>query len=97
MNLFDYSIPEKNENFDLLLEHDKLSIVRIVSSDNFESTEYVQDADEWVLVIEGEATIRLEKEEKVVQKGESLLIPAKTAHQVTKMKKGTVWLVIHIF
>jgi len=97
MNLFDYSIPEKNEKFDLLLEHESLSIVRIVSSDNFESKKYVQNEDEWILVIEGEATLLLNKKEHVLKKGDSLLIPAKAPHQVTKMTKGTVWLVIHIF
>ncbi|NEW60341.1 cupin domain-containing protein [Sulfurovum sp. bin170] len=97
MNLFDYTVPQKGETFTTLLEHKNIKIIRIVSSDNFESVEYVQEEDEWVVLLEGEAILMIEGEKKTLKKGESLLIPAKIPHRVLEMNRGTVWLAVHIF
>ena len=97
MNIFDYITPQTGENFTTLLEHKNIKINRIVSSSDVESVEYIQDEDEWVAVIEGEATLLLEDEKKVLKKGDTLFIPAKTPHKVLKTSHGTVWLAVHIY
>ena len=97
MNLYNFTIPKDGEDFTTLMEHKNIKITRIVSSANVEPIEYVQDEDEWVVVIEGKATLLLEDEEKVLKKGDTLFIPAKTSHMVLKIKDGTIWLAIHIF
>jgi len=96
MDLFDYTIPQKNEDFSMLLAHKNIKIMRIVSSDILEPVEYVQEEDEWVLLLEGEAILQLEEGERKLTKGESLLIPAKTPHKVLQTQRGTLWLAVHI-
>ncbi len=96
MNLFDYTTPKTGESFTTLLEHKNIKINRIVSSDNLEPIEYIQDEDEWVVVLEGEATLLIDGVEKKLTKGETLFIPAKTPHRVIETKKETLWLAVHI-
>ncbi len=97
MNFFNYITPKLGETFTTLLEHQNVKINRIVSSADIESVEYVQDEDEWVVLIEGEATLLVEDEEKVLKKGDTLFIAAKTPHKVLKTSYGTVWLTVHIY
>lgn len=97
MNIFNNKTPKIGEVFNTLLEHKNIKIIQIVSSDSFDSIEYCQEEDEWVVLLEGEATLRLEDREITLIKGESLFIPAKTAHQILEMKHGTVWLAVHIY
>ena len=97
MNLYEYLTPESGENFNTLLEHKNIKINHIVSSSNIEPIKYIQEEDEWLVLIEGEATLLVNHEEKSLQKGDTLFIPAKTPHTVLKTKEGTVWLTVHIF
>ena len=97
MNLFDYSTPEKGEIFDTLFRHKNIEIKRIISSEYFEPMEYCQIEDEWVILIEGEATLLVDNQKKSLQKGNSLFIPANTPHKILTMKQGTLWLAVHIF
>ena len=97
MNLFDYVLPQKGETFTPLLEHKNIKINRIVSSSSIEPVEYIQEEDEWLVLLEGEATLFIGNKEKILSKGETLFIPAKTPHTVLKTSSGTVWLTVHIF
>jgi len=90
-------IPKKNEEFKLLLEHKNIKIMRIVSSHKLQPQEYIQDEDEWVLILKGRATLIVESKKIKLSKGDTLFIPAKSRHKIKKVKKGTVWLAIHIF
>ncbi len=96
MNLFEYTIPEKGEIFTPLLQHKNITIQRIVSSDTPESKTYIQEEDEWVVVLEGEAVLSIQGEEMVLEQGAMLLIPSGTPHQVRHTKAHTLWLAIHI-
>jgi len=96
MNLYDYIPPQVGESFDTLLDHRAIKIVRIVSSDSIESSLYIQDEDEWVVVIEGKATLEIESQRVILQRGDSLLIPAKAPHRVIDTLPDTLWLAIHI-
>jgi cupin 2 domain-containing protein len=97
LNLFDNTIPKIGEQFDTLLEHKNIKIVRIVSSDTLESELYCQDEDEWVVLIEGSASIEIDKKKQTLHKGDSLFIPANTAHRVLETRHGTIWLAVHMF
>ena len=97
MNIFDYITPKSDETFTTLLEHKNIKINRIVSSKNFESIEYAQEEDEWLILLEGKATLLINNEEKKLTKGDTLFIAAKVPHKVLKTKDGTVWLTVHIF
>ena len=97
MNLYNFTVPKTGEVFKTLLEHKNIKINRIVSSSELDVVEYVQEEDEWVVIVEGEATLLVADEKKVLTKGDTLFIPAKTAHKVLKTSHGTVWLTVHIY
>ena len=97
MNIYEYLAPKSGENFSTLLKHKNIKINRIVSSSDVKSVEYIQNEDEWLVLLEGKATLRIEDKEKILTKGETLFIPAKVPHKVLKTNDGTVWLTVHIF
>jgi len=97
MNIYDYLTPQSGETFTTLLAHKNIKIHRIVSSDHVEETEYLQEEDEWLVLLEGEATLLLDQTEKTLAKGDTLFIPAKTPHRVLHTQHGTIWLTVHIF
>ncbi len=95
MNIFDYAIPKNGEDFTTLFENKKIKITRIISSDILENKQYIQDEDEFVIVLEGSAKLKIGDNVKNLQKGEFLYIPAKMPHEVLDTKNGTLWLAIH--
>jgi len=97
VNIYDYLTPTSGETFTTLLEHKNIKINRIISSSEVEPVEYIQEEDEWLVLLEGEATLRIKNEEKILVKGETLFIPAKVPHTVLKTNNGTVWLTVYIF
>ncbi len=97
MNIFDYTIPQNGEDFTTLLEHENIKIVRIVSSDDLERKVYTQKEDEWVVVLEGKATILIDNKPNVLNKGETLFIPSNTPHEIISIVNGTLWLAVHIY
>jgi cupin 2 domain-containing protein len=97
MNIFDYTAPKINETFTTLLKHKNIKINRIVSSSEVVSVEYIQEEDEWLVLLEGNATLLVHGEEKKLTKGETLFIPAKVPHSVLETSSEGVWLTVHIF
>jgi cupin 2 domain-containing protein len=97
MNLFDTIIPKTGEIFTTLLEHKNIKINRIVSSANVEPIEYMQEEDEWIVVLGGKATLLIRNKEVILLKGDTFFISANTPHKVLKTENGTVWLTVHIF
>lgn len=90
---------EADERFEDLLRAPGVRIERIVSHGHTTPPDqpYVQDWDEWVLVLEGAAELLLNgTETRALAAGEHLLIPAGTPHLVTYTASPTIWLAIHI-
>ncbi len=96
-NLYPDTLPASGETFTTLLDHPHARIVRIVSSDVIEPILYDQEEDEWVVVVDGEAVLEIEGEKTTLHRGESLLIPAHVKHRILGVKRGTVWLEVHLF
>ena len=100
-NLLDPLPPAKRaEVFTELLAQNGMRIERIVSGGQVtpEEAPSVQDADEWVVVLQGSAAIRLEGHaEAALAPGDHLLIPGGTKHWVTRTDPDppTVWLAVH--
>jgi cupin 2 domain-containing protein len=89
------------EVFTELLTRPGVRIERIVSGGQAtpEDAPFVQDADEWVLLLTGSAAIRLEGEDEVaLAPGDYLLVPGGVRHWVTRTDSDvpTVWLAIHL-
>ena len=83
----------------MLTDHD-LRIERIVSHGQASPPGYWydQDEEEWVMLLEGEATLRFEQGEQLLRlaPGMHVHIPAHVQHRVewTAPDKRTVWLAV---
>jgi len=100
-NIFE-NIPEqlKQECFDTLVRNEHVTIERIVSKGHTspESGWYEQKRNEWVIVLQGAATIMFENGDQMrLQTGDHLNIPALCKHRViwTDPDQKTIWLAVH--
>lgn len=92
---------KRAEAFSELLDRPGIRIERIVSRGQStpEDTPMLQDHDEWVLLLEGAAGMRIEDSaEMTLAPGDHLLIAAGQKHWVTWTAKDrvTVWLAAHL-
>lgn len=93
-------LPE--ELFESILKRAPIRIERIISRGHItpEGQWYDQDVDEWVMLVQGKATILYEHghESITLNAGDYVLIPAHTRHRVnwTPPDTDTVWLAIHL-
>lgn len=93
--------PREAESVDVLFKRPNVRIERIVSTGQAtpEGEWYDQDTDEWVLVVDGAARLRIEGEDKDrdLAEGDWILLPAGCRHRVTwtQQMPPTVWLAIH--
>lgn len=99
-NIFD-GIPAdlSNEVFEEILLSAGMRLERILSKGHIspENGWYDQDQDEWVLVLEGMATLEFEEGESVtLSRGDYLNIPAHRKHRVswTDPDRVTLWLAV---
>lgn len=96
-NIFaDAQAPQAGERFDELLRHRQLVVERIVSSAAITPTDYVQAQDEWVLLVRGEADLRIAGELRTLMAGDYVFLPADTPHRVERTQEGTLWLAVHL-
>lgn len=102
MNLFNLppNLPDE-EYFEPLLSHPKVFIERIISTGQTTPSGewYDQDRDEWVVLLQGEATLGYEDgATTVLTAGDWVLIPAHQKHRVeyTSTHPPCVWLAVHV-
>lgn len=86
------------EIFSELLKCRNVVIEKIVSSDKPDQIIYNQSQDEWVILLQGKATLQLENNIINLTSGDYLFIPANTTHQViqTSVSPCCIWLAVHI-
>lgn len=102
-NLF-AQIPKKipEELFQTLFANASIRIERIISQGHCSPLRqwYDQANDEWVILLEGQATLYFEKKSEPValKAGDYLFIPAHTKHRVhwTHPERQSIWLAIHL-
>lgn len=96
-NLFsDAAPPAAGERFDTLLSHRGLTIERIVSTSKIESQLYVQEQDEWVVLLRGEALLDVDGVAMPMAAGDYVFLPARTPHRVLRVADGAMWLAVHL-
>ncbi len=57
---------------------------------------YVQDQDEWVVVLAGAAVVDVGGERVTLASSEWLFLPSGLAHTVLESEPGTSWLAVHV-
>ena len=98
-NLFEAQpMPGSGELFETLLECRNVTIERIQSPPQTHSEPYLQEQDEWVCLLQGEALLEMHGRHITLKTGESLLIPGGTPHQVLRTSREPlcIWLAVHI-
>lgn len=98
-NLFKPSTPQIEEVVTPLYTQPHARIERIVSWGQATPTDfwYDQDEDEWLVLLEGEATLRYDDGRLChLAKGEPLLIPAHERHQVASTSSPAIWLCVFV-
>ena len=89
------------EVFEDLLATKSLKLERIISKGHATPPGewYDQERDEWVILLAGNAGIRIEGQTEVIdlKKGDYLLLPAHLKHRVewTSAEEETIWLALH--
>ena len=98
------NIPDQlpEELIECIFKQDNIRIERIISKGHMTPAGqwYDQDGDEWVMLLQGQATVLYQKDNQSFDlvAGAYLLIPAHTRHRVewTAPELDTVWLAIHL-
>ncbi len=102
-NLFHLpSLLPAEELFETICEYPNLRLERIVSSGQTTPPGqwYNQAQDEWVIVLQGEATLTYDNGSNLsMSPGDYVLLPAHTRHRVdfTSQEPPCIWLAVHIF
>jgi cupin 2 domain-containing protein len=101
VNLFQLPIPLPiAEQFETLAQGHQLRIERIISTGQITAPGewYDQELDEWVILLQGQAELRLgDGPRQPLKAGDYLLIPAHCRHRVeyTSADPPCIWLAIH--
>ena len=99
-NLF-ANLPQfaQGEDFQELLRARNVRIERIVSGERPDPILYDQRQDEWVLLLQGQASLDLAGRRIELEAGDYLFIPRGTPHRVlaTSRAPQCIWLAVHIY
>jgi cupin 2 domain-containing protein len=98
-NLYTIQTPPQNQELETtLLSHPNAKIKKIISPPHFKSEIFHQDKDEWVSLIQGEATLQLASTIHSLKAGDCIFIPANTPHQIinTSNHPLATWLGIYM-
>lgn len=99
INLFDVIPNTSNEEIFIdLLKNDNVHIEKIISYGQVTPIDepYIQNHDEWVVVLKGRAGLRLDNNDYILDEGEHLFVPKNTKHWVTHTENPTIWLAVHL-
>ncbi|MBK2356948.1 cupin domain-containing protein [Francisella hispaniensis] len=95
-----YDLEPKNSNQEIftdLFKSDDIRIEKIISYGQVTPADqpYIQAHDEWVVVLSGQAQVKLEDSYYTLKQGQHLFIAKNTRHWVTFTTNPTIWLAIH--
>lgn len=100
-NIFDITAIKNfsEEIFETIHSKENIKIERIISNGQTspENQWFDQNKDEWILLLQGEAELTFENNEKTnLKTGDFLLIPAKKRHRVTYTSQNPpcIWLAL---
>jgi cupin 2 domain-containing protein len=88
--------PETGERIDEICRLHNVVIEHVYSAQLDAPIEFLQEHDEWVVVLRGHATLEVEGEVVLLDAGDWVLLPARTAHRVLHAERGTRWLAVHV-
>ena len=100
LDISQFDLSAKEEIVHSLISHRLVRIERIISYGQISNEWYDQQEDEWVVLLQGNATLIFEEEQQEIsmEKGSYLFIPAHKKHKVTFTSKQPpcIWLAIYL-
>jgi len=78
------------------LHDDGIVIEQILSGTLAAPAAYRQEHDEWVVLLEGHATLVVDGKDVELNAGEWLFLPAHAEHTLVATAPGSSWLAVHI-
>jgi cupin 2 domain-containing protein len=86
--------PTTGEHVVRLADLGRVAVDQILSGRLDGPVDYRQDTDEWVVVLEGGATLDVGDQRLQLGAGDWVLLPAGTAHRLVETHPGTSWLTV---
>ncbi len=87
--------PPAGERTETVLALGPLLIEQILSGPSNGRHDYLQDSDEWVVVLAGAAVMEVAGEALELGPGDWAFLPAGVPHAVVATAAGTSWLAVH--
>jgi cupin 2 domain-containing protein len=69
---------------------------QILSGADVEPEDYLQDQDEWVVVLAGRAVIEVGGDRVELGPSDWVLLPGGVPHRLVEVDAGTNWLAVHV-
>ena len=88
--------PASGEEMHELLSQRNLVVEQILSAASSEPAAYLQEQDEWVVVLAGGASMTVGGEPVELGPGDWVLLPAGVQHTIERTEQGTSWLAVHL-
>jgi cupin 2 domain-containing protein len=83
------------ETFLPLVDNPRVLVEQILSSASASDELYVQERDEWVVVLEGAAVLEIDGVTAELTAGDWIALPAGVPHRVVRTEHGTNWLAVY--
>ena len=84
--------PGRGERIDRLFP----GVEHIVSGAVDVPVDYLQDTDEWVVLLAGSARVDVDGEDLSLAVGDWVVLPAGVPHRVVDVAVGSRWLAVHV-
>ena len=88
--------PERGELAEDVLAFGNAVVEQILSGRLDAPADYLQEQDEWVVVLAGGATLEVGGETVELGPREWLFLPSGLPHRLVRTERGTDWLALHL-
>jgi predicted acetyltransferase len=88
-------VPAEGERTEEIVDLGAVTIEQIITGTPDPAMVYDQEQDEWVVVLDGHATLEVAGEQVHMLAGDWILLPARTRHRVLSAARGTRWIAVH--
>lgn len=94
--LFDPSAaPATGERIEDVVGFRNVMVEQILSGEVEGPLDYLQEQDEWVIVLSGAAVLEVGGQPVELGTGDWVLLPANVPHRLVSVERGTNWLGVH--
>lgn len=89
-------MPATGEHIDEVLTLRNMVVEHIVSGPDVAPEEYLQEQDEWIVLLSGHAALDVGGEPVDLGPGVWVFLPAGVPHRLVEVEAGSNWLAVHL-